>query len=1592
MLLSCSVMAQWNTVEQRSNSNYKADELPEVYKVYSLDIRDFEAQLEKRSAIVKLPNVKGEEKEYILQYAPVFHPNLVARYPFLKAYKGFAVDNPSESVNIAYTRDGIYAMTLDENGPSTFINYLSGTDHHYVVFDREDFGMKSHHAFECMVDGSVSHDHDHGGHRFGDCQLRRYRLALSCTAEYAQFHGGTVESVLEAYNVAMARVNGVYEREAAITMQLIENTDQLIYFDPNTDPFSNSDGGTMLGQNQTTIDNIIGSNNYDIGHVFSTGGGGIASLRSPCGSRKAQGVTGQSQPIGDPFTIDYVAHEMGHQFGANHTQNNGCNRVQATAMEPGSASTIMGYAGICAPNVQSNSNDYFHAISLEEIADFVTTSGNVCAEIVPTTNSAPTVTVASDSYVIPASTSFLLEAIGSDAEGDMLTYCWEQMDNEVATMPPLPTNTGGPMFRSLSPTTNPIRYFGSITNPNPTWEVLPSVSRNMSFNCTVRDNNTMAGCTNSVGVEIEVDGNSGPFVVNAPNGGELWKAGETQAVTWDVAGTDQAPVNADLVDIYLSIDGGENFDILVAENVPNDGSQQIIVPSQKTNLARIMVRGNDNIFYDVSNSDFQITAQFSIAFDPTQLNVCQENSADAQVTIDAFDGFMDLVSLSLGELPDGMTGLLSESTVSPPANITLSINNLDEVTPGDYIIEIFGSTDVEQAVEYLPVRIENRNIAAVSLLAPLDGTIDTGTELELSWEELPGVSSYTVEVSTNSNFDQSNSYETENTSVVLEALEKAKVYYWRVKATSSCDDGDYGEVRSFRTFNDGCTTQESTDVPIAIPQESDVIINSTIEISEEFNFASAKVFVDIEHSWAGDLIAEVIAPNGTIFTLFDRPGYPNSNFGCDESNIRVTLYNDATQTAGQLDTSCESGDFAVSGDFQAVDAFTSIEGSAGTWTLRVSDAFQQDGGQLVAWSIETCQNVEIPEADISGSRVMNVPRNASASFDDTVLKYNGDEAHVISINTLPASGQLLRSGSNLAQGDVISAADMQMGNIVYQHNGDDAMTDAFYVDVFVPSTGAWLHEGIIQVNIVESGFQAFANIVTQVSCNGASDGVIAGSAIDGVAPYEYSLDGNMFQSNNSFEGLAAGTYLIYVKDANGIVEQSASLTLVDPEAVVLSNTMDKYDVVLSATGGDGNYTYEIVGVGSNVTGVFADVPNGDYEMRVIDGNECMDSRTVTVDIPALAVTTTNVNLLCANVNDGSITVMPTGGVAPYEYSLDNEVYQSSEVYDNLSPGDYIIYARDSGGKIVNTDAITITAPEAIDYNYNVDGDQITITPVGGSGDYTMTIDGEMVSNPVTIDDFDATYALSISDSNGCVYNFDLEFNTINGLNVEYSEVLCAGSNNGFIEVVSVQGGDAPYMFALNGGDLQSSNEFVDLTPGEYTLTVASSTGIVYNHPALTIGENPAIEIATSTSADSLLIMASGGTPPYVYSRNGQFYIENPFFVGLADGNYTIYVRDDAGCVAEITVDYTDVEEILDPISLSVSPNPAVDQVTISTNQLDNWINSVEVYAVDGKLLLAREVNLESELSISVKEMPEGLYLFKIQTDKGSRVEKINVIK
>ncbi|MFT5191610.1 MAG: hypothetical protein ACI9DF_004572 [Verrucomicrobiales bacterium] len=496
---------------------------------------------------------------------------------------------------------------------------------------------------------------------YGD-QLRIYRIAIAATGEFTQHHGGTKAGARNAIKDIIGEVNKVYEKELAIRFELIPDVelDKIIYTDGTTDPFTPGDRSGQQTSNQTTLDAEIGTNNYDIGHVFglvTSNGGGQASLGIVGQTGlKARGVSETVDPsASSQGFIGVVIHEIGHQFGAQHTFNanalGSCigNRSGGNAYEPASGSTIMSYAGICgADNLQNDSDLYFHTKSLEQMETYIASNAFAAPnQSTNTGNTIPTVNAGLD-YTIPANTPFDLTASATDADGDSITYAWEQIDLGPFMGLPLSDNGSSPLFRSWPPSTNPKRTFPRLSdllaNTSNPGEFLPTTSRSLNFRATVRDNSSASGGSACDDTVLTVVDTGAAFAVTAPNGGQTWTGGSSQNITWNVAGTTGNSINASQVDIYFSADGGLTFPLFIATTA-NDGSEGVTVPNVDTTAARIKVQANAHIFFDITDNDFTVTA------DSAAPGVTVAESSGSTLVTE--DGILDAYEMSLNTAPSG---------------------------------------------------------------------------------------------------------------------------------------------------------------------------------------------------------------------------------------------------------------------------------------------------------------------------------------------------------------------------------------------------------------------------------------------------------------------------------------------------------------------------------------------------------------------------------------------------------------------------------------------------------------------------------------------------------------------------------------------------------------------------------------------------------------------------------------------------------------------------------------------------------------------------------------------------------------------------
>ncbi|WKL46524.1 zinc-dependent metalloprotease family protein [Flavobacterium pectinovorum] len=572
------------------------------------------------SSEITVPNSEGVLERFSVWEFSNFDPELQAKYPEIRAYEGRGIDDKSAKIHFSVSPIGTQTMVIRADKPSEFIEQNPDDKSEYVLFTSNKTASSK---LICKTD-NVRTDTNSSGKTAKEASnnkvFKTMRLALSCTGEYTSYFGGTKVGALAGMNATLTRVNGVLNKDLALHLILIANNDAVIYTDASADPYSNAGVGVDGAWNQevqSTLTSVIGEGNYDIGHLFgASGGGGNANcigcvcINSEKGSAYTSPADGK--PEGDTFDIDFVVHEIGHQLGANHTFSYDAGERTNVNVEPGSGSTIMGYAGITDYDVQSNSDDYFAYASILQIQNNL--AGKSCPVSTTLTNNPPTVSAGSD-FTIPISTAFVLTGTGSDV--NTVTYNWEQNDNATTTSGgnsiAYATKPDGPLFRSVAPGSSLVRYmpnFNSVLQNRltTTWESVSSIARTLHFTLTGRDNGTLGTAqTNTDAMTVSVSSTAGPFAVTSQNTTSVsWAPGSYQTITWSVNNTNTLQGSSN-VNIKLSTDGGLTFPVILAANVPNDGSETILIPTSliSTNC-RVLVEPTENIYYALNSKSFPI--------------------------------------------------------------------------------------------------------------------------------------------------------------------------------------------------------------------------------------------------------------------------------------------------------------------------------------------------------------------------------------------------------------------------------------------------------------------------------------------------------------------------------------------------------------------------------------------------------------------------------------------------------------------------------------------------------------------------------------------------------------------------------------------------------------------------------------------------------------------------------------------------------------------------------------------------------------------------------------------------------------------------
>ena len=634
----------WSTLQPVATTRAAAADGPAAPAVYQLNHKILQQIIDVTPAegaaargapvILSVPTPDGKFHSFRIEKSAVMAPELAAKYPDIQTFRGQGTDDPNTSVRFSRTALGFQATVVTPEGVYTVAPQTRSDTSQYVV-EKIDGSLDV--MFQCLADAFAP---DSGlsvnfgaitplGAAPAGTMLRTYRLAVAATGEYTEFLGSQALAVA-AIATTVNGINAIYEVEVAVRLMLIGNNDQIVYTDPDTDPFPLANKNA---ETQAAIDSEIGDANYDIGHLFHKAGASISGNAGCIACVCSAGSKGSGWSQGpDPTNGNFLfvaSHEMGHQHGGTHTFNgSSCGASQYTASsawEPGSGTTLMSYSSICgADNLQGSQvgDLYFHAGSRQQITTYTQTgSGSACGVSSATGNGIPVIDAGLD-YTIPRDTPFVLTAAGSDPDEDSLTYTWEQFD--LGPRSPLSAVDDGaiPLFRSYPPSTDTSRTFPRFQDlldgatslfPTKLGEQLPSTDRLLTFRATARDNRAGGGGGDDDDVVLTVVGD--PFVITSPVAGGGLECNAPGDILWDVGG---GYVAAN-VDVLLSTDGGGSFPTVLAAATANDGEVEVNGADTLTSDARIRIDSIGNVFFALSD---QIAVQDTL---PPSVS-CPENT------------------------------------------------------------------------------------------------------------------------------------------------------------------------------------------------------------------------------------------------------------------------------------------------------------------------------------------------------------------------------------------------------------------------------------------------------------------------------------------------------------------------------------------------------------------------------------------------------------------------------------------------------------------------------------------------------------------------------------------------------------------------------------------------------------------------------------------------------------------------------------------------------------------------------------------------------------------------------------------------------
>ncbi len=990
-------------------------------EIFAFTVKELN-NVSKKGSLFSIPTPGGTYLTVKLFPNNTISKSLASQYPLLRTFSGYVAQAPQHKVSVERTSKGLEAIIYEDEPFTVSISHNKqriAYSKNRTFEHSEEFTHSACHTedLEALPKRTVAKSYIPQ-----EIQNKRiFRLAATCTGEFTQYHGGTRQDAIDAIIVAVNRINLIFSNDLGIELELLQ-ADTLIYLDGDSDPYTNDDAGEFVDETEDVIESLISSSSYDIGHGFSTGNAGRTILGSACGNSKARCVSGNPNPDNDDYYIKLLAHIIAHQFNATHTFNGNAGdcvgaRFGLTAFEVGSGSTILAYPGRCQEqNLVENTDDYFHINSIARVKYELATDLSSCGTEITTNNSLPEITIPEGGFTIPKGTPFVLEAGATDIDDDVLTYCWEQYDLGRAGHPDTP-DVSAPLFRSFPPTLDTKRYFPQLSdivnNTSTLGEILPQNSRSLNLMFTVRDNNVEVGGIASDLLSFEVSGDHGPFVITNPNISDTVIINDSIIVEWDVANTDQNPINCRHVDIYLSTDGGYTYPRLLKQGTDNDGVDTVIVPNLPTSEARIMVKASDNVFFDISNQNFSIIPpidpDFVFSTDTDKFNICGLDtlSFNLAVSIEPLSGFDELITLDLLDLPRGLTAQFERQQVLAPDTVEIKLIITDELVEGDYDV-VFTANSASVSHQLL-INLDYRGLEPFPflILEPQNNDTVSAHSRTFAWSSSSNVGEYEVQISRDEQFNDivHQIFTEEHLIDDSFPLLPATNYFWRVIGSNVC----------------GAFTTQSTTFITMEPRCFETNINTSFTFSavnrnfessydvEEYGNLTSIAFVNVqgEHANFNDLNFSITAPDGSSYVLLEN--------ACDTS----LLYNISFSDLGinYTNSLCPLNDAVV---LKPQDRFSQLLGSNvhGTWTFSAYDSGKDDNNSIDSWGLKLCYEPSYgvimdttSQISCSGNRitfpiqlivpvnlldplnvlVLNLPTNISSNFTNRTYNQNSDD-------------------------------------------------------------------------------------------------------------------------------------------------------------------------------------------------------------------------------------------------------------------------------------------------------------------------------------------------------------------------------------------------------------------------------------------------------------------------------------------------------------------------------------------------------------------------------------------------------------------------